>query len=496
MDRNWLNKQHRGFVAYREQTEQDPLVNAQRKGTEAVDAMLMDCRVHTDWIEQIEQALPFIENALNQNRQFILRQGETVPLEKAKRVSRESVEHLSKHSELITSDPQQPEKLFITENLDTHAIYENRFLYMLLRYLEDFVGSRYHKIIALSSAFSSEICLEQQLSQGDRQLRFQLHFQEQAQGNASPQNDQTIARISVIIQTVEQLLRTALMKELSAAPILKPPIARTNVLLHEPNFRAAFELYSYLTEYTGDGFEAVEVFRINGSPSEELRSDLRRLMSITSYLSYAGGMGPELEEQRKDAIRRENQQRLEALRQQLGDVSPEVVAYVQALEQQLGILEDKAQRLSQQTALRQKAEAQLETAKGQIRSLQVNSDQLRADIQGKTLEIQKLSQQNAQIQETAELRLRRAELQQEQLRRQFEEKLEHQQQEFQQEYALLGQKYRLASAMSRNLDENCSSKEEFCTLEQEYEAFRHYYQKQWRLAKKQIRKDQLWKKDM
>lgn len=501
MDQHWLDIQHRGFHAYREQTapddackELDRAIGSALHGAEKVDTVFRDCTVHTDWIQQIEQALPYIENALNQNRQFILRQGETVPLEKARRVSRESVEHLSRHSELITSDPQQPEKIYITENVDTHTVYENRFLYTLLRYIEDFVGGRYQKIKKLSASFTSDISFARQVNTPQRQMEFRLTFQETAQGSPSKQTADAMVRMQTILQTVEIFLRTALMKEVSAAPVLKPPIARTNVLLHDPNFRVAFELYSYLTEYTADGYETLEPFRTCGAPDAQLRQDLSSLVSITSYLSYCSGLRQELENRRKEAVREENRKKLEQLRAALGDVSPAALAYIQGLEQQLGLLEEKADRLRQETALRHAAEEKLTAANSQIRALQTDSAKLNSIICEKNDEIRSLSQQNAEIRESVELRLRHAELQQEKLRKHFEELLEQKQQEFQLQYDALAEQYRLASAMGRDLTQTCCTKEEFGALEQEFNAFRRYYKQQWKLTKKQIRKDHLWTK--
>ena len=93
-----------------------------------------------------------------------------------------------------------------------------------------------------------------------------------------------------------------------------------------------------------------------------------------------------------------------------------------------------------------------------------------------------------------ELRLRHAELQQEKLRKHFEELLEQKQQEFQLQYDALAEQYRLASAMGRDLTQTCCTKEEFGALEQEFNAFRRYYEQQWKLTKKQIRKDHQWTK--
>lgn len=486
MDQNWLDIQHRGFSAYQELTQGKGL-NLQ--GTEQIETVLSDCTVDTDWIGQIEQALPYIENAVRQNRQFILRQGETVPLEKARRVSRESVEHLAKHSELISQDPQHPERIYISENVDTYSIYENRFLYLLLRQLEDFAGSRYQKITALASTFSSDIQYNRQLTQSNRKIQFQLTFTEISHGTLSEETETALVRIRSILQTVEALLRTELMKEVSAAPLLKPPIARTNVMLHDPNFRVALELYGFLTEYTADGYKAVEKFR------KGVCENLEDLVSITSYLSYNAWLGQELEERRRETVRQENQKKLETLKAKLGELSPQALDYIQSLEQQLGVLEHKAQQLEQETALRTAAESNLASARAQYRALQTDCAKLSDALQEKNQQIQTLKHQNAEIQETVELRLRHAEHQQDTLRQSYEDKLEAQRQEFQQEYEALGEKCRLADALSRDLSKNQGcTKEEFGALEQEFHAFRRYYERQWRRTKKQIRKDQLWKK--
>ena len=502
MDQNWLDIQHRGFCAYQEQTEHSESCQALTRalsvapqGTESVDTVLLDCLVCTDWIEQIEEALPHLENALRQNRQFILRQGETVPIEKAKRVSRESVIHLSRHSELISSDPQTPERIYISENVDTFTVYENRFLYMLLRYVQEFTGIRYQKITALAGAYSSDISFARELTHGNRQIRFRLDFSETSHGPAKPETNEILLRLRAIVQTVETLLRTDLMKEVAGTPLLKPPIARTNVLMHDPDFRRAFELYSYLTAYNAQGFEPKELFRQQGKAPKQLQGDLSNLAAITSYLAYRMSMQEELESRRQEAIVAENRQKLAALRAALGEISPAVLAYIQGLEQQLAALEQKNQKLQGEISAREAAEAELAAVKTAMQALQGENAKLCQQLLAKNQEIQALNRQNGQLQETTQMRLQQAELQLEKLERRHEEKLEQQRLEFQKEYEALGEKYRLACALSRDFsDTHSCTKEEFGELEQQFEAFRRYYRQQWKLTKKQIRKEQLWNK--
>ena len=490
MDHNRLDIQHRGFSAYRELTQGSPV---SLQGSQTIDTALLDCTVSTDWIDRIERAMPYLENAVHQNRQFILRQGETVPLERAKRVSRASVEHLARHSELIGGDADHPERIYISENVDTYTIYENRFLYMLLRQLEDFAGSRYQKITELASAFSADLQVDRQLNHGNRKLRFQLTYHETDHAAPEGETKQALERIRAIVQGVEQLLRTELMKEVSAAPLLKPPIARTNVLLHDPNFRVAMELHTYLTAYTAEGFQAVEKLR-NGY-NADMEQGIQELVAITSYLACRNLLEQELETRRQEAVRAENQKKLQALKARLGDISPQALAYIQTLEQQLAVLEGKKHQLEEETLQRKAAQNQLATAKAQLRALQTEAVKLRGELQEKDRQLEALTQQNTKIQETMELRLRHAELQQESLQHSFEEKLEQQRQEFDREYQALGEKCRLADALNRDLSiEQGCTKEEFGELEQQFFAFRRYYERQWRLTKKQIRKEQLWKK--
>lgn len=526
MENNWLDIQHRGFSAYLGETAgadacekfNRTIASAGRAG-ESMNTVLLDCEVKTDWIERIEEALPFIENAVRENRQFILRQGETVPTQKAKRVSKTSVEHLSRHSELITKLPEPdedliPDKIYMTENVGTYTVYENRFLYMLLSYLRDFVGFRYQKITELAASFSSDISLNKELADGTRKINYSLTYSETSQGVDGANDGETgeaIARIRGILQAVELLLRTDLMREVSTAPMLKPPIARTNVLLHDPNFKAAFELYDFLTAYTEPGFEKIEQYRNAGGFTDEMRVDFASLIAMTSYLSYrCGGLQEELEarflaeeKRRKQEAEKAKKEKLAALKASLGEINGAAFDYIQALEQRVAELENNEERLHEAERLRTEAEVRLGDAITQIQQLQTETSRLGAAIRERFEENQRLSKEHAQEMDAAKRRVQEAEAQQEEAERRFAAEFEQQKQEFLNEYEALAEKYRLLNARNHVATERQGdqaseephyTKESFAELEAEYEAFKRYFDRQWKIAKKQIRKEQLWKK--
>ena len=105
------------------------------------------CIIDEEWVNEIEKGLVYIEKAIKEERQFILSNGEVIPIEKVKGISRHSIEHLSRHSNLITrydgGDDIVPDGLYTVEKLTDYTVYENKFLYMLLCYLRDFISISY-----------------------------------------------------------------------------------------------------------------------------------------------------------------------------------------------------------------------------------------------------------------------------------------------------------------------------------------------------------------
>lgn len=517
MEQNWLDIQHRGYWAYLQETQDHAackrlcrtITSASGKA-DRMDTVLYDCEIDLQWIEKIEARLPFIENALKESRQFILRQGEIVPIEKAKRVSRASVEHLSRHSELITRLPEPnesltPDKLYITENVGTYAVYENRFLYMLLRELQDFISYRYRRIREITESFSAELELGREIADGQRSIRYHLSFQESDQTPedlVSPETRRTLSRIAMLLQEVDQLLKTPLMVEVSGAPLLRPPITRTNVLLHNPNFVAAFDLYCFLTEYEGEGFQATERQRNEEDALSQTGWEIATLVSLTSYLSHRwGGMQEALEERfeaaqdlRRKQTEQEQKVRLAQLKARSGESLEAALAYMLELEQRNESLEAYSDQIAAAKALHLETQEQLELAlqtqtqlQAQIALLEntvVDKDQL---IRQAELDQERLRNTIRQHQEQEAARL-------DALRQEHNLELQRQKNLFLQEYEALAETLRVENARDHargDTDADLSSREAFAELEAEYAAFRRFYQRQWKAAKRNIRKEHL-----
>ena len=485
MEQNRLDIMHRRYLAYlssdlqegQSQRVQELILDAERQG-ETLDSTLYGCEIHTDWLEHIEKALPFVERAVKENRQFIVRQGETVPIEKVRRVSKASVEHLAKHSELITREPEEgddlmPEKLYMTENVSTFAVYENRFLYMLLCYVRDFTEIKLGAINELLHTFSAGAVFNKEINTKNRKISFTLNYSESSAGTPLMQIPEhtldRLERIKGILASVDALLKTELMIEVSSAPLLKPPVTRTNVLLQNPCFAASVELFDYLNAYNGDGYEKTLIYEKSGALEDDSRKDFAELVAITSYLTYKHtGLDSELteryrlrEEEEQKKIRELERQRIEELKKKLEINDPEVAKYILALEDRCALSDRKIEELTLDSSAIQRAKEEMEKAQQMQLSARLELDRMREELRrAEQSEHTREEKHRREMESSA----RALALKDEEISRQEAlhlEQMEQQGRRFRQEYNELEEKYRLSSARLRAI-KLCAGDQALC----------------------------------
>ena len=303
---SYLDTYYRALIDYRKNTTQDKDCGSQRIATAKAnakgDSVILTrkiCHVHTDWIEHIEQGLEYVDKAIREERQFIRSNGEIVDIEKVRSVSKDSVKHLAEHSNLITRYTEGediiPDRLYVVERLNDYAVYENRFLYMMLCYLRDFISIRYNKIMELEHTYNGAMSMSKKIEMPKRKIALDISLQETKTDDPflkeRSESKDVIARIRDILEFVHAFLNTPLMQEVSKVPMIKPPITKTNVLRMNNNFRNALALYEYVVSYEGDGYtveekvQKIQPFRI------DMADEFSEIVLLSSFLTYQHGMG-------------------------------------------------------------------------------------------------------------------------------------------------------------------------------------------------------------
>ena len=368
---NLIDYYYRGFKNYRNETLNSKACQKERRilrklGLEfdhfTVKKYL--CTINDDWIIEIEKGLEFVEKAVQEERQFIRVNGEVVPIEKAKKVSKYSVEHLAKHSNMIThvpekeGDPVIPDSIYMVEKLSDYAVYENRFLYMLLCYLRDFIALRLDRIQRLRFTYICDFSFKKRNESKLRVLDFETNYHEERYDNPYPICDELssslLKRIEDCQQIIIMLLNTNLMIEVSKAPLVKPPIVKTNVLKMNNNFKNALALYNYVVEYDGDGFTSEEVLKDFTPLSDLMADELVELVVLTQFLTYKFGNEitdvlenafNEEEERRKKLENERFLEQIKRLKKRVSESGMGLEEYMLALEKRNKMLEQDSQEL-------------------------------------------------------------------------------------------------------------------------------------------------------
>ena len=366
-----LDVYYRALLNYRSQTLENRDCAAQRnaitKGNTESDRIVLTrkiCTVQEDWVDAIEKGLEFIEKAIKEDRQFIRSNGEVVPIEKVKNVSKDSVSHLARHSNLITRQTDSadiiPDQLYTVEKLNDYAVYENRFLYMLLCYLRDFITLRYNNILELSNTYNGTMTMNKVAKLSKQTIRYEVKLAEERKDDKylreHNEAKEIIDRIDLLLKAVLAFLSTPLMEFVSKAPMLKPPITKTNVLKMNNNFKQAMALYSYVVSYEGDGYTVETQIKEMNPFREDVADEMAETILLSSFLTYEHNLG--IESMLKQSYDREEKRRkeeeylkflekLEFVRRRVEKSGETPEEYILMLEKKIRHLEKRCEELDQ-----------------------------------------------------------------------------------------------------------------------------------------------------
>ena len=534
---------YRALLAYKkiaaEQRDcrRDSHAFADAAGEGSITVTRMICTVDEEWIREIEKGLVYVEKAIREDRQFIYSNGEVIPIEKVKQVSKDSVEHLARHAELITRAPEGediiPDKLYTVERLSDYAVYENRFLYMLLCYLRDFVTLRYRKILELTGRYDGVLRLSHEATTLGRTVTVKLELEDTRQDDPylrahNPAGD-LMDRMDLILKTVVAFLATPLMESAGKAAMLKPPIVKTNVLKMDNNFKGAVALYDYVIAYEGDGYTVTEETKTINAFGDALREDTAEAELLLADLTYRYGLDltPTL---KANLERDENETRLaelkaradalDTLRRRMERDGETPEAYALELERLTRSLRgelDRMDPLYTELETRRRTEIDLTESLGALTRriegfdeelnraeearLEAEAETEKRHIHATASLIESHTAEKAALSEEAEAERARHREEMNALR----EELNRKQTELDRVYAaydeleaekrllhaqVMGQRARAKGVTSAEM-EAMTDKDSFVELERELEAFVALYGKVWKETKRKIRKDLL-----
>lgn len=403
-----LDFYYRAFKGYRKETAKSNVCEKERRAIAETDteqdklqATKYIVTVEEDWIKAIEDGLKFVEQAVGEERQFIRQNGEVVPIEKIRKISKDTVVHLAKHSDMITHVPEDedativPDQLYMVEKLSDYAVYENRFLYMMLCYIKNFIEYRLEKIDSLRRSYVGDMSLDKKIIAKKRTLKIEMRVLEERSDNPYPIPDdeceKRVRRISDCREIINALLNTDLMQQVAKSPMIKPPIVKTNVLKMNNNFKNALALYDFIASYKGDGFSSEQVKYDLAPYSEQLAYEFAEAANLVSFVAYKAGNKLEetLELNYQSEERRRKEEEEQKIIQNLNRLKKRAAESGKSLEEYMLVLERRNRHLEKDSEELANLRLQMEQLLKQIGELNAEKNELHRRIEelNRTIEL-------------------------------------------------------------------------------------------------------------
>ncbi len=311
--------------------------------------------IDMDWVIAIEETLPYIQKAIEEQGRFIKQAENVVRIKKAK-------------------------KILTVEREEGFAIYENRVLLTLIHKALMFVDDKYSKMKDVPNDSYNNITMNRHLELNQQKLDFSVNYVNEDHESLAEDLDvedieslSDFDRIRRIRQGLNECLATPLMKEIAKEPQVKPPLTQTNLLKENPNFKKAVELWSFLDTYKKQGFELVGE-EYNGKMTDENKEDVylamefqHFMMSITTNPALRKMLQEKYEEE--NALAKEEADRPEKVKEMVLEAQTEAVRK-EEIEKLTAEITELKQKIAEQ---KQKIEEQaniIKTQEGKIAALE------------------------------------------------------------------------------------------------------------------------------
>lgn len=256
-----------------------------------------DKKIDLKWVEEIEACIIPLDNIIRVPRKFIVQEEEIVPIERARKITNESIRHLAQHTNMIAKvegDDVTPNQILNVFREESYEVYENRFVFTLMQNLVRFIDVRYNVLFNISDDDNmASLKMESDFTRGREKIQYKLEVSAQSagseiEGEVGPEGENATAfqRIERVKRIINEYANSSFMKELRNCVPVRPPIMRTNAIQKNPNFRACLKLWQFIQSYNELGYE-ITVKESNDMVSAEYMNELNRMIALNYMMLKA-----------------------------------------------------------------------------------------------------------------------------------------------------------------------------------------------------------------
>ncbi len=237
-----------------------------------MDAAESTLKVQTDkkcvtrdvqWMDLMEEVIPHLDSIFRTPNRFIANEEEIVKIEQARKVSVETIKHLSKNTNFIQTVDEKtgdviPSKLLNVRKEESYDTYENRLIYTLIQNMKFFINKRKTSLMesmGLENADENkdnkqlEYNAKSKLNDEAVDINVSISSKLDSQGKDSEEkNKNMLERIEAIEKKITDVESADVYKIIDKLHItlVREPIRKTNVVLKNVHFQYAMKLWEFM----------------------------------------------------------------------------------------------------------------------------------------------------------------------------------------------------------------------------------------------------------
>ena len=242
-----------------------------------------------NWIEIMAETIPHIDSIYRNPNRFIINEEEIVKIEMAKKITVESIKHLSRNTNFIQEideekDEIRPSKILNINKEESFDTYENRFIYSLIQNMKAFIA-RKKKMVEERENFEekNDKKIEYAGTSKVKNEYIDINISLNTRIDGKSSKDEMLEAINKLENQLKDItfLEVYRIIDKKHITLVQSPIRKTNVILKNVHFQYAVKLWNYMQENLEDKTEIIK-----DKQDYEDKTELKSLVDETFLLNY------------------------------------------------------------------------------------------------------------------------------------------------------------------------------------------------------------------
>ena len=210
----------------------------------------------SSWIDEIENVIFDLGEIVANPRQNTKTEGNIVPVELARKINADSVQHLASHTQYVKEIDEYgnviPSKILTMVHEDDIRTYENRFIATFIRRLVLFIEKRYEFVSKFAELHDESVLMFKNKSIVDGaevEIETKIRINHKSDDEVSLKSNEYVERIKEMRRYILYFYNSDFMKQLKTDKDVHNPIIQTNIIRKNPLYHHCYEVYRFIEKY-------------------------------------------------------------------------------------------------------------------------------------------------------------------------------------------------------------------------------------------------------